>query len=148
MVVLIHAPGAGLRVVVDHARRRGDPLATVQGHVAAILAVVPESARLAVSAPLVQTVHHAGRPTVAAIVDPFYFDARETPVDFAIIGVPRSPSDPLFRKQLESEPIATFGRPDDPLGLFAQVYRRAREKPASPAPSERVREPAGLLSDP
>jgi 4-amino-4-deoxy-L-arabinose transferase-like glycosyltransferase len=149
--LLIHAPGAGLRVVVEHARRWGDPSSTVEGRVAEVLAQVPESARLAVSAPFVQTVYHAGRPTVAAIIDPFYFDVRESAFDLAIVGTPRSASDFHFMKQLESSPIASFGRPDDPVGLFVQVYRRLpsiNEKTASPAPGEEGRGPAALSSRP
>lgn len=121
-LVLMLAPGAGVRVLVEHVRRWEDPNYDARRFCRLILEDLPLDAAIAVDRPYVLEFHLAGRRVVEALTDPFYFDVRTVRYDYAVLGrigleQSRSAIDGL-------ELIRSYGDRADPLSNYAEVYAR------------------------
>jgi hypothetical protein len=86
LMALALAPGAGLRVAASHLRHPDDPAYDVRSFTREILADIPHEALIAVDGAFVLEAYLQGRPVVEAIVNPFYFDVRTEPFDYAVFG--------------------------------------------------------------
>lgn len=123
-LLLAMVPGSGLRVLVAHLKNWDDPDYQVGPFTAQILEDLPPEALVAADAAYVLEFYLRGRPVVEAIVDPFYFNVRLEPFEFALFG-------PVGLEQVRPEIeglefVRAYGDPSDPFGQYAELYRRVQ----------------------
>lgn len=123
-LVLAMVPGSGLRVLGAHLRHWDDPNYRVGPFVDRIAADLPPGALVAADGSYVLEFFLRDRPVVEAIVDPFYYNVRLEPFEYAVFG-------PIGLEQIRPEIeglelVRTYGDRDDPFGLYAELYRRVR----------------------
>ncbi|WP_169975581.1 ArnT family glycosyltransferase [Tautonia rosea] len=124
MLVLAMVPGSGLRVLGAHLQHWTDPNYRVGPFVDRIVADLPPGALVAADGSYVLEFFLRDRPVVEAIVDPFYFNVRLEPFEYAVFG-------PVGLEQIRPEIeglelVETYGDPSDPFGHYAELYRRVR----------------------
>ncbi|QDV34564.1 ArnT family glycosyltransferase [Tautonia plasticadhaerens] len=118
-------PGSGLRVLAAHLGHWDDPNYRVEVFADRILADIPPGALVAADGSLVLEFFERGHPVVEALVDPFFFDVRSQPFDYAVFG-------PVGLEQARPgieglELVRTYGDRADPFGHYAELYRRKSE---------------------
>jgi 4-amino-4-deoxy-L-arabinose transferase-like glycosyltransferase len=121
-LLLAMVPGSGLRVLAAHLGHWDDPNYRVEEFADRILSDIPSGALVAADGSLVLEFFERGHPVVEALVDPFFFDVRPEPFEFAVFG-------PVGLEQVrpeieDLELVRTYGNPDDPFGHYAELYRR------------------------
>lgn len=121
---LAMVPGSGLRVLGAHLQHWTDPNYRVGPFVDRIVADLPPGALVAADGSYVLEFFLRDRPVIEAIVDPFYFNVRLEPFEYAVFG-------PVGLEQIRPEiegleRVRTYGDPSDPFGLYAELYRRVR----------------------
>jgi hypothetical protein len=126
VLVLAMVPGSGLRVLAAHLRHWDDPNYRVGPFVDRIAADLPPEALVAADGSYVLEFFLRDHPVVEAIVDPFYYNVRLEPFEYAVFG-------PIglgqIRPEIEGlELVRTYGDRDDPFGLYAELYRRVQTK--------------------
>ena len=115
-------PGSGLRVLAAHLRDWDDPDYRVEAFTDRIMADLPEGALVAADGAYVLEFYVRDWPVVEAIVDPFYYDVRVEPFEYAVFG-------PIGLEQVRPkidglEFVRSYGDRDDPFGHYAELYRR------------------------
>lgn len=123
MLVALMIPGFGLRAWVAHVRHWSDPDYNVVAFTRQMLQQYPADTRLAVDQAFVFESYLAGRPTLLACEEPFYFRLSDFQYDYLIVG-------PYGRQvriaeTLPVELIRTHGNAGDLFACYAQVYRYA-----------------------
>jgi hypothetical protein len=116
------APGAGLRTLAAHLRHWDDPAYDARAFTRAILADLPADALVAADGPFVLEFYLARRPVVEAIVNPFYYDVRTEPFQYALFG--RVGLEQTRPRIDGLELIRIYGERDDPFAPYAELYRR------------------------
>jgi hypothetical protein len=117
-------PGSGIRVALAHLRHWSDPSYDARTFARSILADLPPHALAAVDGSYVMELFLAGRPVVDAIVDPFIYDVRVEPFEYAVLG------HGVFERESkglmgELVLINTYGDWSDPFAHHAALYRRS-----------------------
>ena len=122
LLLIVLLPGAGLRTLWAHSRHALDPAYDARAVAHAILVDVPPGARAAVDGEFVMEFYLDGRPVVEAIVNPFSYDVRSEPFEYAVFG-----RDGLekYRPRIDGLiPLKTYGDQADPFAPYAELYRR------------------------
>lgn len=125
LLVAAMIPGSGIRTWVAHLRHWNDVAYNSPRFVRELLETIPPNARLLVDPAYVCDAYLAGRPTILAVTDRFYFQATDFPYDVLIAG-------PYCLRagipdQLNGTFVRAAGVPDDPFACYAEIYvpRRA-----------------------
>lgn len=124
-LALALVPGSGLRVLAAHLGHWDDPNYRVEEFADRILSDIPPGAIVAADGSLVLEFFERGRPVVEALVDPFFFDVRPEPFEYAVFG-------PIGLEQVRPEIeglelVRSYGDRADPFGHYAELYRRRSE---------------------
>ncbi len=138
LLAIALVPGSGLRTLREHLRHWDDPRYRYDEFLAPILDDLPPDSLVAADAPYALGLYLAGRPTVEAIVNPFYYDVRTEPFAYVLLG--REGVVTTLPRLGRLEFVRAYGEPTDPFGLYAELYRRPAISPRPRRPPSR---PAG-----
>jgi hypothetical protein len=124
LLFLALVPGSGIRTLEAHLRHWSDPNYRSQQFARAVMDDIPAQALVAVDRHYVLDFFLAGRRVVEAMVDPFYYDVRVEPFEYAVFGPYGLEQTKPHMGRLDL--VKTYGKKGDPLGNYAELYRRVR----------------------
>ncbi|HEX6986026.1 MAG TPA: glycosyltransferase family 39 protein [Planctomycetaceae bacterium] len=123
-LVAVMLPGAGLRTWAAHLRHWSDPVYDARRFVRLVLRDLPPDTRHLVDPAYVFDVYLAGRPTMLATIDEFYFGAIGMPYDYLIAS--RYDLERDVPDAVDGRFVRAYGDPADPFACYAEVYESAR----------------------
>ena len=130
LLLLVFAPGAGLRNLWAHVRHWNDPAYNAPLLARRIMADIPESARVAVDSAYVIDFYQAGRGVVVITILPITLDVRDYPFEYAVLA---SQSLRLYRAVMPDLVfVRSYGDPNDPLAEYAELYRHVAAQAHAP----------------
>jgi 4-amino-4-deoxy-L-arabinose transferase-like glycosyltransferase len=121
-VLVLLAPGAGLRVWLEHLRHAHVPSYDTRQFCRTISRDIPIGATLAVDRPYVFEFHLLRPPVLEAIVEPFFFDVRACKYDYVVMGRVGLNQAPSALEGMDF--VRAYGDAADPFSNYAELYRR------------------------
>jgi 4-amino-4-deoxy-L-arabinose transferase-like glycosyltransferase len=116
-------PGGGWKAVGVYLRHWGDPDYSHPEAVQRLFDELPAKARYLVDVGCVFDVYLSGRRTLLALDLPQYYSSAGEPFDFLIVT--RTGREQNLPQRLgASKCILTFGKPDDELAVYIEVWKR------------------------
>ncbi len=120
LFLLAMLPGSGIRTWMAQVRHWSDVDYNSPRFVEKLLRDLPADARLTVDRAYVFDVYLAGRPTILALKERFFFNASDFPYDYLIVGPFGLDIDTAAK--LDGKFLRAYGDRDDPFACYAEIY--------------------------